>query len=85
VSSQIQTNPKKKNKTQNHNKPESNNVIMNLKLATNVTRKSYQAFSSSCLKQGFATRSHTADPDIHSGQQKPGYTNTRVSPEVINF
>jgi hypothetical protein len=74
-----------KNKTQNHNKPERNNVIMNLKLATNVTRKSYQAFSSSCLKQGFATRSHTADPDIHSGQQKPGYTNTRVSPEVINF
>ncbi|WJX79826.1 hypothetical protein P8452_62906 [Trifolium repens] len=54
---------------------------MNLKLATNVTRKSYQAFSSSCLKRGFTSRSHTADPDIHSGQQKPGYTNTRVSPE----
>ncbi|CAJ2631953.1 uncharacterized protein LOC123891134 [Trifolium pratense] len=54
---------------------------MHLKLATNVTRISYQALSSSCLKRGFTTRSHTADPDIHSGQQKPGYTNTRVSPE----
>ncbi|KAL5053274.1 hypothetical protein RYX36_033956 [Vicia faba] len=55
--------------------------MMHLKLAADVTRKSYQAFSSTCLKRGFSTRSHTADPDIHSGQQKPGYTNFRISPQ----
>ncbi|CAK8544389.1 unnamed protein product [Lathyrus sativus] len=55
--------------------------MMHLKQAADVTRKSYQVFSSACLKRGFSTRSHTADPDIHSGQQKPGYTNSRISPQ----
>jgi len=57
--------------------------MMHLKLAADITRKSYQAVSSAFIKRGFATRSHTADPDIHSGQQKPGYTNYRNSPQVI--
>jgi len=57
--------------------------MMHLKLRADVTRKSYQAFSSAFIKREFASRSHTADPDIHSGQQKPGYTNYRNSPQVI--
>lgn len=55
--------------------------MMHLKLRADVTRKSYQAFSSAFIKREFASRSHTADPDIHSGQQKPGYTNYRNSPQ----
>lgn len=57
--------------------------MMHLKLTLDITRKSYQAFSSSAfIKREFGSRSHTADPDIHSGQQKPGYTNYRNSPQV---